>query len=96
MTYRTTLTASALALFAVSLNASAVEPVAAAAAEPATTEAAPAEKANCLQETGSRISTSADRPCISAPGQVVTRDQIERTGAATTAEALRKASPAVH
>lgn len=50
---------------------------------------------NCLTETGSRIKRSAEQPCISAPGQVITRDDINRTGAIDTAEALRKLSPAL-
>lgn len=87
--------ASALALLALTLNAVAAEPATVAEEPAAATEAAGTAKTNCLQETGSRIPTSAERPCVSAPGQVVTREQIERSGATTTAEALRKASPAV-
>ncbi|MDP9142570.1 MAG: hypothetical protein M3O62_17500 [Pseudomonadota bacterium] len=86
--------ASAAALLAFSLVAGAAETGETVAA---TTEKAMAAEPqpNCLQNTGSRIKPDADRPCISAPGQVITRDQLDRTGAATTAEALRKASPAV-
>lgn len=62
----------------------------------ASTEAATAEKTNCLQHTGSRIQIDEERPCIAAPGQVITRDQIERTGSATVADAIRRSSASVH
>ncbi|MDD3762078.1 MAG: hypothetical protein PHP86_02155 [Nevskiales bacterium] len=54
-----------------------------------------AADAHCLTETGSRIKTSAERPCISAPGSVYSRDDIDRTGATSTAEALRRLSPSI-
>lgn len=51
---------------------------------------------HCLQQTGSRIKPSKDRPCVNAAGQVITREEIERTGATDTAQALRRLSPIVH
>ncbi len=68
------------------------------AAAPAIAEAAAAtegNRADCIKETGSRIKRSAQQPCISAPGQVITRDDISRTGEINTADALRKLAPAV-
>ncbi|HEY1077583.1 MAG TPA: hypothetical protein VGE51_12900, partial [Fontimonas sp.] len=59
-------------------------------------QAPPASDSNCLRETGSRIKRDADQPCIGAAGQVITRDELDRTGAVTTGDALRRASPAVH
>ncbi|SFF31753.1 iron complex outermembrane recepter protein [Fontimonas thermophila] len=50
---------------------------------------------NCLLETGSRIPRTATDPCVAAPGQVYTREDLDRTGATTTAEALRKLSPLI-
>ncbi|MFA5938676.1 MAG: hypothetical protein WC809_04910 [Sinimarinibacterium sp.] len=57
---------------------------------------AQADQPRCLQETGSHVSRSEDRPCVAAPGQVYTREDIDRTGATTTGDALRKLSPSVH
>lgn len=68
----------------------------AAAPADARTEAVTAEKTNCLQHTGSRIQTNEERPCIAGPGQVITREQIERTGSATVADAIRRSSASVH
>lgn len=72
------------------------------AAEDAATQAPgdprtePQESSSCLKETGSRIKPTEDQPCINAAGRAYTREDIERTGATTTAEALRKLSPSVH
>jgi outer membrane cobalamin receptor len=71
------------------------------AAEPAATEgteqkAAQAAHPRCLQQTGSRIKTTEERPCVNASGQVITREQIEGTGATDTADALRRLSPVVN
>lgn len=63
------------------------------AEQPETAKAA--EPQNCLQATGSHIKRSEDRPCLAGPGEVYTRDDIDRTGATTTAEALRRLSPTV-
>jgi outer membrane cobalamin receptor len=49
----------------------------------------------CLQSTGSHLPRSADQPCIEAPGEVHTREDIERTGAVTVGDALRRLSPSV-
>ncbi|MEQ1439560.1 hypothetical protein AAG565_09355 [Fontimonas sp. SYSU GA230001] len=73
----------------------------AACAAPAPKEAVPDTATaqnvspNCLQQTGSHLQRSEDRPCVAAPGQVITREDIDRSGATTTSEALRKLSPAV-
>lgn len=55
-----------------------------------------AQPAHCLTETGSRIKPSAEHRCLAGPGQAYTREDIDRTGATTTTEALRRLSPAAH
>lgn len=85
----------AAALLALPLCALAAEPAAQEPAAETASEASAGNTSNCLQATGSRITTSAERPCVAAPGQVITREQLDRSGATTTAEALRKASPAI-
>lgn len=78
-------------------GAYAAEPAAEPAAE-AHTDAqadAQAEQPDCLQQTGSHLKVTEDRPCISAPGQVITREQIERTGAITVSDAIRRSSASV-
>ncbi len=60
-------------------------------AEPVT-ESQPA--GDCLTETGSRIRRdAAEHPCIGAPGQVLSRKDLDRTGAVNTADAVRKLVP---
>ena len=77
-------------------------------AEPVAIEAAPARDADappavaasrpfdrrCLAETGTRIRGVARR-CDAQAGDAYDRDEIDRTGAVTTAEALRRLSPTV-
>lgn len=58
---------------------------------PSNAEASP----ECLQHTGSRLPKEATDPCIQAPGEVHTREDIERTGAVTVGDALRRLSPSV-
>lgn len=50
---------------------------------------------HCLTQTGSRIAPPPGE-CINAPGQVVTREEIDRTGAFTTFDALRLTVPQAH
>lgn len=79
----------------------AAEPV--LAAEPATddtnvviaAETDADEDRRCLTETGSRIRDEDGRRCDAQAGDAYDRDDIDRTGAGTTAEALRKLSPSV-
>jgi len=60
-----------------------------------TSKAAEAEKKpNCLQETGSRIRRVGNE-CISAAGRVYTHEDIERTGANQTSDALRLLDPSI-
>lgn len=61
----------------------------------ARTEAAQAEQPQCLRETGSHIARNENRPCAGGPGETYTREDIDRTGATTTADALRRLSPSV-
>ncbi|TJY62109.1 hypothetical protein E4T66_07710 [Sinimarinibacterium sp. CAU 1509] len=85
---------SAIALAPVALYAADVQS-ATAESEQQESATAPAETENCLTQTGSHLQRDAKHPCVNAPGQVITREQIDRSGAATTADALRKLSPAV-
>jgi outer membrane cobalamin receptor len=47
---------------------------------------------NCLKETGSRIKPK-EGECVEAPGKVITRDDIDRTGSTSTADAIRRLEP---
>jgi len=60
---------------------------------------------NCLRQTGSLITARANskaeragKPgkCVNAFGRAYDRDDLERTGANSTAEALRMLDPAIH
>lgn len=48
----------------------------------------------CPQSTGSRIKRP-DNDCVPVPGRSYTRDDLERTGAVDTSEALRRLDPAL-
>jgi len=59
----------------------------------------------CLRDTGSHIKSHAYSKatdgkkytdCVNANGRVYTREDIERTGAFDTADALRRLDPAIH
>lgn len=56
----------------------------------------------CLRETGSHlhaITTDHNQhavECAKAPGRAYSREDIERTGATTTADALRRLDPSIH
>ncbi|RZA37263.1 MAG: hypothetical protein EOP92_01305 [Lysobacteraceae bacterium] len=53
---------------------------------------------NCLKHTGSRIKPRADkqgRKCISANGRSYSKEDLDRTGEADLAEALRRLDPAI-
>lgn len=66
------------------------------AAEATTTPAnttAPQEQPNCIKDTGSHLPRKQGE-CVPASGQVLTREDLERSGATTTAEAIRKLSAA--
>ena len=55
----------------------------------------------CLRQTGSHLRAITKSrgehavSCASAPGRVYTREDLERTGASTTAEALRLVDPSI-
>ncbi len=60
---------------------------------------------NCLRQTGSMITTSAnhkarragkEEKCANAFGRSYDREDIERTGATDVAQALRMLDPAIH
>ncbi len=50
------------------------------------------ERVSCLKETGSRIKPKAGE-CNNNPGRVVEREEIERSGAFTTFDAIRRTVP---
>ncbi|HEY0974305.1 MAG TPA: hypothetical protein VGE57_07410 [Solimonas sp.] len=70
------------------------QPQPASAAEVESPTAKPQSR-HCLTETGSRIARSPEQPCIAAPGQVLTREELDRSGAIDTADAIRRQVPAV-
>lgn len=52
--------------------------------------------ANCLRETGSRITQRNGKPrCTGQPGRAYTKDDIDRTGHTNLGDALRALDPAV-
>jgi hypothetical protein len=57
------------------------------------TEATPSNMNNCLA-TGTRIA-SKQRECSPAVGRSYSQEDLDRTGALTTAEALRRLDPAI-
>ena len=69
------------------------------AVTPAQATAEKSADAFCLRETGSHLRTIRNDQhaveCVAAPGRAYTREDIERTGAFTTAEALRRLDPAI-
>ncbi len=86
---------SVLAIAPLAAGATDVQPATVSPTQQDTPTTTPANAENCLTQTGSHLQRDAEHPCINAPGQVITREQIDRSGAATTADALRKLSPAV-
>jgi len=48
------------------------------------------EPKDCLRETGTKIKRRADNRCVDAPGKVYTAEDIERTGAQTIGEVLKR------
>ncbi len=57
----------------------------------------------CLRSTGTHVLSVTRKPnsdraveCAAAPGRVYTREDIQRSGAATTADALRTLDPSIH
>ena len=99
---RTVMTAACSLALAASLSlatAWANEPATQANAAPA--HAAPAAQVNhavkdpnCIKSTGSRIPPKLGQ-CVNAPGSVYTQKQLETTGKATVAGALRDLSPSL-
>ncbi len=57
----------------------------------------PARAHNCIQYTGTRITTRdmEGRDCVAANGRVYTREDLRRTGEIDIADALRKLDPAI-
>jgi len=57
----------------------------------------------CLRETGSHLRSYRNKPhgdraveCANAPGRVYSREDIDKTGAITTKDALRRLDPSIH
>jgi len=92
--------ALALGLFAAAAHAQ--SDVAAVQAAPASTETTvispdaaatqPPEK-GCVRESGTLIDKRDKNGCTGAPGQSYSREDIDRTGAIDTGDAIRKLSP---
>lgn len=59
-----------------------------ASAPPAQVAQEPKVDRNCVRDTGSRIEKSDDSLC--QPGQVYTREDLERSGGITTGDALKR------
>ena len=55
--------------------------------------AAPAAKDYCIKETGTRIKQK-EGECV-GPGRTYSRDELDRTGAFSAAEALKRLDPAL-
>jgi hypothetical protein len=72
------------------------------AVTPARTAAEKSADAFCLRETGSHLHAIKTEhsehavQCANAPGHSYSREDLERTGALTTAEALRRLDPSIH
>ena len=66
------------------------QPVAAASVDNQSNES----DAECVQQTGTHI-TERHRHCSVSPGHVYVMGDIDSTGAASTADALRKLSPGI-
>ena len=49
----------------------------------------------CIRETGTRLRKRDRNGCTGAPGQSYSRDEIDRTGATDTGDAIRRLSPSV-
>ncbi len=76
----------------------AAEPVlpAAPADEPVLISAAAAEDASargCVRDTGTRTPSRDEDGCNGLPGESYDKEQIDRTGAVDTADAIRRLSP---
>jgi hypothetical protein len=59
------------------------------------TAEAKADRPYCLQDTGSRIPTKPG-DCNNQPGRSISREEMERTGAFTTFDAIRRIEPSAH
>ncbi|PZO08493.1 MAG: hypothetical protein DCF27_08500 [Lysobacteraceae bacterium] len=94
--------AIALALGLLAVAAHAQSDVAATEAAPAASEttvinpdtaAAETRDTGCVRETGTRIDKRDKNGCTGAPGESYSREDINRSGAIDTADAIRKLSP---
>lgn len=53
----------------------------------------PAPEAGCIRESGTRLRKRDSKGCTGAPGESYSRDQIDRSGAIDTGDAIRRLSP---
>ena len=60
-----------------------------------TSAAAQASQNHCVQSTGSLIPAKPGR-CLPGNGRSYSRDEIRRTGATTTSDALRQLDPSIY
>lgn len=86
--------ALALVLAGLAFAATAVDATEPPPSPPAAETAPAAADPHCLQSTGSRLRTGAGRPCTGAPGQVITREELETGGAVTLGGAIARRVPA--
>jgi len=54
---------------------------------------AAAQDTGCVRDTGTRLKHRDRKGCTGAPGESFSREDIDRTGAVDTADAIRKLSP---
>lgn len=53
----------------------------------------PALDTGCIRETGTRLHKRDKKGCTGAPGRSYSREEIDRSGATDTGEAIRRLSP---
>jgi hypothetical protein len=91
-----------LSSFAFAVNAEDAAPQPAAAGEvveitgdSVKPDEAPKFERNCIRQTGSRINRQDRHGCNGLAGSSYTREDLDRTGAMTTAEALERLDPRI-
>jgi uncharacterized low-complexity protein len=73
--------------------ASALASAPAATAPQAAASTAKEQRTNCLKETGSHIKPKEGECIDGVPGTVITREEIDRSGAVNVGDAVRKLVP---
>jgi outer membrane cobalamin receptor len=91
------ISAAALLLSLCSFSAFAAQPATpadTAAQSPAQTQPDGDKPPPCIEQTGTRFPTRKGH-CVNATGEVVTREELEGTGATNAGDALRRTTPSV-